>query len=485
MSEQDKVEGVFSLPQRQHVLGVFRYFTRNAWLLIRSFWPALAGLAISDSVRMYTGLVSVIVLIGLCAFAALEHWRFTFKIDAGSLIIERGILERERLVIPLDRIQTVHTEELFWHRFFSLVGLRIDTAGSSGAEVELTALKKDQASLLIDVLSSAHHEPKAEVAPLIQLDWEKLFRIGLTQNHLRNAMISFGAVVAVAEPLMEWVEQALDSLPTVWIWAFKFAWIFAVPLFGLFFLFTGLLVSLLGALLRYHRLTVRLTSSHLEMKGGFLKKFEFKLPLHKIQMLEGKSGILQRLAGFQTVKIHQARSQSNADAGGVNVVIPGLSREEMATLNSGIYKEDCTSEALRLKPHSIWWVRRAVLFIAWSTIPLFLWPNFLVVLFAFAWAAWSIYSSAMLHRQMCLIVMPSELIFRSGWRVQLSRRIELRKLQRVTLRANWFMRKKGVSNVVLLTAAGPLTLPYVPLFQAKELRDKALFEIESTQVPWM
>jgi len=116
---------------------------------------------------------------------------------------------------------------------------------------------------------------------------------------------------------------------------------------------------------------------------------------------------------------------------------------------------------------------------------LFLWPNFLVVLFVFAWAAWSIYSSVMLHRQMCLIVMPSELLFRSGWRVQLSRRIELRKLQRVTLRANWFMRKKGVSNVVLLTAAGPLTLPYVPSFQAKELRDKALFEIESTQVPWM
>ena len=37
------------------------------------------------------------------------------------------------------------------------------------------------------------------------------------------------------------------------------------------------------------------------------EKFEFKIPLHKVQMLEGSSSVLQRLVGFETFKVHQAR----------------------------------------------------------------------------------------------------------------------------------------------------------------------------------
>ncbi len=485
MNEQARVKPVFSQAKRQHVLGVLRFFTRNVWTLARSFWPVLAGLAISDSIRMYAGLIGAVGVLFLSVVAFLEHWRFTFKIEASALVIERGIIERERMVIPFDRIQTVHTEELFWHRMFGLVGLRIDTAGSSGAEVEISALKKSEAQQLNAILSRGATSHIEAVQPLVQLDWQKLLRIGLTQNHLRNAIISFGAVVAVIEPLMQWLEQGMDALPWAWVWALKLIWVLAIPLFFLFFLLVGLLVSLVGAILRYHKLTVRLADNQLEMSGGFLKKFEFKLPLHKIQMLESKSGILQRIAGFETVRIHQARSQVTSDGGAVNVLIPGLNDQETAVLASRLFLEDFTRDAKVLRPHRLFWIRRSIWRSVFGLIPFLLFPHPLVLLLFIAWMLWSILASLRKYQGTSFVVKPTELLFRTGWRVQVKRRVEWRKLQRVSIRSNWFMQRKGLADVVLSTAAGPITLPYVRVESAKQLRDWGLFQIESSSAPWM
>ena len=67
---------------------------------------------------------------------------------------------------------------------------------------------------------------------------------------------------------------------------------------------------LIGAVLRYYNLQVRAQADGLELSG--VAKTEFKIPLHKVQLLEGSSSVLQRWVGFETYKIHQARAQSDA-----------------------------------------------------------------------------------------------------------------------------------------------------------------------------
>ena len=82
-----------------------------------------------------------------------------------------------------------------------VAGLRIDTAGSSGAEVEIAAMRLSEAQALKGVLTAVAYghsdEPDMQDtsagAPsantVISLSLSRLFKIGLTQNHLRNALV--------------------------------------------------------------------------------------------------------------------------------------------------------------------------------------------------------------------------------------------------------------------------------------------------------
>ena len=88
------------------------------------------------------------------------------------------------------------------------MSLKVDTAGSSGAEVELAALKVQDAKALKAVYPRservfAETSAKADERDgeqLIALSWGRLFKVGLTQNHLRNAM-TLWFDCRLAEPL--------------------------------------------------------------------------------------------------------------------------------------------------------------------------------------------------------------------------------------------------------------------------------------------
>ena len=130
-------------------------------------------------------------------------------------------------------------------------------------------------------------------------------------------------------------------------------------------------------------------------------------------------------------------------------------------------------------------IRRSIWRSVFGLIPFLLFPHPLVLLLFIAWMLWSILASLRKYQGTSFVVKPTELLFRTGWRVQVKRRVEWRKLQRVSIRSNWFMQRKGLADVVLSTAAGPITLPYVRVESAKQLRDWGLFQIESSSAPWM
>ncbi|MGB0250256.1 MAG: PH domain-containing protein, partial [Flavobacteriales bacterium] len=319
--------------RRQHPTAVFQYILKYTWIFIRGFWPIIAGAAVSDNLRAYGEWIGLGVLIIACLSAVVQYWKFTFQVTDDALVIRRGLLERERITIAFERIQMVNLEQSLWQRVFGVMSLKVDTAGSSGAEVELAALKVQDAKALKAVLSSEVNEQSAGTpAPaderdgeqLIALSWGRLFKVGLTQNHLRNAMIAFGSIVALAEPLEGVLSDWLSDVPMYTWFLLKFLWVLLIPIFTIGVVVVGMLVSLIGAVLRYYELQVRAQAEGLELSGGLLKKFEFKIPLHKVQMLEGSSSVLQRLVGFETFKVHQARAQSDPSQGGVNMAIPGL-----------------------------------------------------------------------------------------------------------------------------------------------------------------
>jgi putative membrane protein len=243
----------FGTPKRQHFLGVIRYFSKNLYLLIRSFFPLLAGFALSDEIRNYGEFIAVAVFACVIIAALVEYWRFRFHVDDKSMTIQKGLLERETINIPFERIQALHMEQAPWQRFIGLTGLKIDTAGTSGSEVDLQALKLAEAKLLRDGIMAARSANVSEIEveeepsnALVHLTLKELLKVGLTQNHLRNGFITFGAIIALYEPFQSWIDAWLASLPDVVWMVLKWSWFLFIPVGVFAFLIFPLCSLFLG-----------------------------------------------------------------------------------------------------------------------------------------------------------------------------------------------------------------------------------------------
>ena len=123
MEVNDDFKAAFSDPRRQHFLGVIRYFTKYLVLLVRSFFPILAGLAISDGLRQYAevigwGIFTLVVLLyrQLCMLLFVigmwwwEKLAFVFFIIVAVVVVVVGRNHHDHahlgLQVPIyDRLQ--------------------------------------------------------------------------------------------------------------------------------------------------------------------------------------------------------------------------------------------------------------------------------------------------------------------------------------------------------------------------------------------
>ena len=81
----------------------------------------------------------------------------------------------------------------------------------------------------------------------------------------------------------------------------------------------------------------------------------------------------------------------------------------------------------------------------------------------------------------------SEEGIRTSWGVLNQHRILLQwyKVQSVTISQNYFLRRRGLANLILYTAAGAVKVPYVDEEKAKAVQDFVLYKVETDERKWM
>ena len=89
---------------------------------------------VSSAGKGYGGILLFVALAaGIGAlFAFLAWWRFTYAIGADEIVIEKGLLQRQRRVIPFDRVQDIAIEQTLLARLFGTAKVKIETGGSGG-----------------------------------------------------------------------------------------------------------------------------------------------------------------------------------------------------------------------------------------------------------------------------------------------------------------------------------------------------------------
>jgi putative membrane protein len=189
------------------------------------FFPALLaafllGSSSGDGGWWHVAAVAVPVLIGVARFVTTR-----FRITETQLELRRGLLSRNVLTAPLDRVRTVELTSSPIHRLLGLSKVEIGTGSASKAgsdKLTLDSLPRGEArtlrSALIHNVGAAVETDTTVDDVLMMLDPAWVRYAPLTTSGVVIALAGLGALSQFIEPAINRLEGSTVSLPTLPLW---------------------------------------------------------------------------------------------------------------------------------------------------------------------------------------------------------------------------------------------------------------------------
>lgn len=485
--------------QRLPPAAMFYLFLRGSLKVARENLPLLlgagAGVALFDAfgLRELGLLLGLLLLFGLL-LALIYHRRFRFRVDDDQLLVRKGILERSELKVRSGQIQQV-TLEAPWHlRLFGLVRFGVDTAGGAGTEVELPGITPQMAAALRSRLEHAQvaTESGPDAAPpvLHEATTSALIRHGLANNHAWVALAAMTPFLhrlgrVLSERLAEW------PLPTR-LEALLERPLLALPLAVLLLLLALMLASVIIALLRYHgfRLSRELGPDgrrRLRQHSGWLSRREQVLQSGRLQVVEQVQTPVGRLLGSSHLIARQIGTiQSDPVADAQVFQIPALPPDAAARLLPVLWPGLPPAGPMQ-RVHRHFRRLSAIRFGLMVLLPLVFLaqqsadPRWLLPLIALLPAA-----ALAAHLRWLGVgyeVQGQWLRIRFGLLGRRTTIFPASHVHRAAVQQNFLQRRRGVADLVLLLANGPITLPCLPEATAFSLLDTVLTQVATTPLP--
>ncbi len=489
-----------STPRRQATLGVVVMFLLNLkkWgqVLIFGLLPFLRSEGKALPFWIFW-VFAAVVLVGVVVFSYLQWKNFFFYIADDKFVIKQGVLRKEESLIPLERIQTVHIKRNIVQQILNLAALQLDTAGSSKEEAQIPALHYGYATELKSLLLAMKEEtpaateeqtetqtPKESTGTvLMQLGVADLLKVGLTENHLRSALILLGVFFGYISQYSEFLGYDEDSIYKT---AFQFVLVI-LPIFIISFTLVSVLWSMWRTFLRYFNLTVELKQSGLSVHAGLLKKEENFVPVNKIQYIKWQSNPLRKFIGYQSLAIYQAAS-AEVDRK-KTVKVPGCKADQRHAVTNAFYPEYNPEVAFSHIAPDGFWRSRLILF---SMLPMLVVaavailakrPELLAVLPIYAALAVFFIRKYVAHFQ--ALLSDDLLVINRGYIFPEQVLLKLYKVQNVEIVQSIFQKRRGLLSLKIYTASGSLSLPFIPEADGFAIANKLLFEVERSEKSWM
>jgi putative membrane protein len=261
------------------------------------------------------------VLVALILVFAVINWLVTrWRADGGTLRIERGLLKRSSIQVPISSIQAIDIVAPLAARFLGLAELRLRTGGASRADARLAYLRDEQAQALrARLLAIAHGVHEDTPAPpetlLLSVPGPRLVASVLISNEGVGAVLGVAGAIAL-------VNVSPAAAAAVGASAFS---------------------VLIGAVARVWRrvntelgFTVAEAPDGLRVRSGLLQTVAETIPRGRIQSVRLQEPLLWRPFGWCRVELHVAGGEQRSEGRGgrrlARALLPVGSAEQAAAL---------------------------------------------------------------------------------------------------------------------------------------------------------
>jgi putative membrane protein len=496
--------GAFHQPQRQSPKAIVLILLKYFRIVVRQLWPILLIVIInprSDKGVIIISIVMAVVVISL-VYSILAYTRFYFFIQNNELCVRSGVFRKTVLNVPFDRIQSVDFKRNIVHQFLDVVSVQVDTAGSKGSELELDAIDQKRAEQLREIVlaykrakisistdeNMPHDLPPVKEIPelILALSARDLIKVGVSENHLRTALIIFAFFVSLAEDLdklLGWdiygrLEDTTNAMALVGI----LATLVAIPVFiGISFS-----ITLIRTVLRYYGLKFWREGQSFKVVSGLFTRNEKTIQKSKIQLIRWMTSPLKQLFGIFQMNIYQAANiEQNSDK---SLVIPGCYQQQVdhtldvivPSFRQAVFTPHKMDASVVVRMVMVFGFLPAVFFgfLAWMNESVMQW----ILVLVFPLAIWMGYQYQKKRR---LKIHPDFLLSEGGIFGRIYKLVEIYKIQGVHLESSPLQRMRGLTSLNIYTAGGAMKFPYLKERIACQARDYILYRIEKDQHSWM
>ncbi|MDR8389599.1 PH domain-containing protein [Aliifodinibius sp. S!AR15-10] len=291
----------------------------------------------SETLINVTWILGTIVV--LLVWGILSWLRFSYRIEEDQLVIEQGVLMRQKLYISKDRIQVIDITSGIVQRLFGLVEVQVKTAGSSSKEAKISAVTQEVAKELREKLRKENGKPVAEEEDEEQPT--KVYRLGAkdlviaasTSGRLGVALSIVGTVfsqvdqVVSEEQMVRYLESVIPTTASTTLIVSSI----------IFILVVSWILSFLGTVITYGNFAVRLKEDELIISHGIFERKQLTIPYNRVQAIQVKEELMRQPLGYVTLKLDSA---GYGDEGGKSVTLfPLLPRKKVTEFIESVLPE--------------------------------------------------------------------------------------------------------------------------------------------------
>ncbi|NPD46675.1 MULTISPECIES: PH domain-containing protein [unclassified Lentimicrobium] len=485
-------------PTRQEPRGFLAVFAFELQAKLRAYWPMLIlifaqkhRLPESITIPMVIGIIILLILVHSILF----YLNFYFFIDENQFILKKGYLRKKVLSIPLDRIQSVNTNQNLLQRLLNVHSLEVETAGSVGKELKIYSLSGAYTEHLTEFLQS--HKEKAnekdsesisndnEEKEILKLSPLDLLRIGISQNHLKTGLIILVFTSQIVDQIQDLFKEETDAYSDSFQSIIANSSILFFAGLTIIALLASVLATLLYTVIKYYDFRLVKHQESYKITTGLIDKRKVLLPFNKIQQLNWETGPIKKIFGIFRISFKQAVSKQTkqkqvADA-------PGCLEHHISSIRGELFKDDLPDHSEKIYSHpryfNLLWLQRGVIPAIAPSVFYFHEPLLLI-----AGVAWLIISGLycrMMVRKSYFQFNKTQLIVGKGAINTEWQQAESFKTQSVDFRQSFFQKRRGLATLRVNNASGQMNIPYISEDMAHQLMNYLLYHVETSREKWM
>src|SRR4029077_5513594 len=226
----------------------------------------------------------------------------TYRIDTEQVQLRTGVLQRNVLSVPRNRIRSVSTDARLLHRLLGLTVLRVSTGQEAKGDtafaldaVEAEQVPRLRAILLADSLAPAAEEDASEPGRELarwQPSWLRYSPLSFTGLAMILAAVGLAYQAGIGAALQDsrLARSGLDA-------AERFGVVASVAVVAVAVLVVSVVLSVLRSLVTYGNLVLRRDADVLHLEHGLLRVREHTFDMRRLRGGTLRSPLLVRLFG--------------------------------------------------------------------------------------------------------------------------------------------------------------------------------------------